>query len=164
MAKVNNKPCNCKPRYKKKYKKPKRGKGATKKTKKTKGRGKSRGGKKVTLTKKKAVKFYNLLKVLEKMPSADFGVLSQYLDEDAYQILTECIHNSICSRSVEPKVRERMRKLLWSKRNKIRYLADKSKPFGKKKKIIPQLGGNIGLIIASVLPMIYNFLKTKKIL
>lgn len=117
-----------------------------------------------TLTKRKAVQFYNLLKVLQKLNGRDFNILSQYLDEGAYQILTECIHNSICSQSIDVKLREKLKNALWSKKAKVRYLADKSKPFKKKRKIMPQIGGNIGLIIASVLPMIYNFLKSKKII
>ena len=116
------------------------------------------------LTKKKAVKFYNLLKVLQKLNGGDFNIISQYLDEQAYNILSECIHNSICSQSIDVKTRDKLKKALWSKKTKIRYLADKSKPYNRKKKIIPQIGGNIGLIIASVLPMIYNFLKSKKII
>lgn len=120
--------------------------------------------KKSTLTKKKALKFYTLLKVLHKLNGADFNTISQYLDEEAYSILSECIHNSICSQSVDAKTREKLKNILWSKKDKVRYLADKNKSFKKKKKIIPQIGGNIGLIIASVLPMIYNFLKDKKII
>ena len=155
----------CKPQNKtkcapKKGKK-KPGKGKTnKKSKKT----KSGGRKGSTMTKAKAIRFYNLLKVLQKLNAHDFNIISQYLDENAYQILTECIHNSICSQSVDVKMREKMKKILWSKKAKVRYLADKSKPFKKKRKLMPQIGGNIGLIIASVLPMIYNFLKSKKIL
>lgn len=142
---------------------------STKNRKKKRAKRKKKVGKslkltKTKLTKKKAIKFYNLLKVIEKLSSSDFNILSQYLDEKAYDILSECIHNTICSKSIDDKTRTNLRKVLWSKKNKIRYLADKTKPFARKKKIIPQIGGNIGLIIGTVLPLIYNFLRSKKII
>lgn len=140
-------------------KRPKRPKRSTSRGKKSK-----KKTAKSSLTKKKALKFYSLLKVLKKLNSQEFILLSQYLDEDAYAVLSECIHNSICSQSIDSKTRTKLKEMLWSKKAKVRYLADKSKPFKKRRKIMPQIGGNIGLIIASVLPMIYNFLKSKKII
>lgn len=119
---------------------------------------------KPSLTKKKAETFLKFLKVLEKLKKNDLVILSHYLDKDAYNILSECVHNAICSKSIDDKTKDALKKALWSKKSQIRYLADKTKPLSKRKKIIPQIGGNIGLIIGSVLPMIYEFLKSKKII
>lgn len=135
------------------------------KSKKVRSGKKKKGNKKsVGLTKKKALKFYKLLNALKKLGPSDFGAVSQYLDKEAYAILSECIHNSICSQTIDSKTREKLKKNLWSKKNAIRYLADKSKSYQRKKKLMPQIGGSIGLIIASVLPLVYNFLKSKKII
>lgn len=161
---------NCNECKVKKVKKPRKSK-KTKCSKKTQNKKlpskKSKNKKKspkTKLTRKKAIKLYNLLKVIEKLSTSDFNILSQYLDENAYNILAECIQNTICSQSIDEKTRSNLRKVLWSKKSKIRYLADKSKPYSRKKKIIPQIGGNIGLIIGTVLPLIYNFLRSKKII
>lgn len=116
------------------------------------------------LNKAKALKFYELMTILKKIKSKDFNILSKYLNEDAVNIVSDCVRNSICSRDIPDPMRKKLRAALLSKKNYVRQIANSSTSTVKRRKLIPQIGGNIGLIIASVLPIVYNFLKSRKVI
>ena len=123
-----------------------------------------KGKKKICMTKNKALRLYKFLRAIKQIPSQSMINLSQYLTKSAYDMISDATLNSICSTSVSPAMRQKIRTQLQSKKDLIRKLARKSHSIKSKRKILPQVGGSLSLIIASVLPMLMSFLKSKKII
>lgn len=141
-------------------------KGKSKKLKSV--RNSKRCAKKPTLRKKLTVKnamnIYNFLQAVKKMSESDFKTITPYLNDDGCRILSDCMYNSIFSDGVADDMKNNLRKALSSKKEIIRKLARYNKSFKYHRKNLPQFGGNIGLIVSSVLPLIISFLKSKNIL
>ena len=99
-------------------------------------------------------KKYALLSALTKLKKDEFDVISNYLNDDAYEIFFESIHNSIYNPKVSLENKNKLKEVLWDDRKKIRRIANKKVDFGKRKKLISQVGAGFPLIASLVIPII----------
>lgn len=111
--------------------------------------------------KKDVQRIYTFLKALHKLKSDEFGVVTSYLSDEGTQELSACVRNSICSELIPEKHRNKLKQQLWANRKDIRYISKKCNSVEKRKKKLPKIGGNIGLIISAVLPILMNILGKK---
>jgi uncharacterized protein YjaG (DUF416 family) len=140
----------------KKSSKPKKG-GVKKKVKKVNKRNTVKPKK--GMSQANVVKILEFLKVIRRVPTDDFKVLVKYLNDDACNMLSECIHNSLCSSALSDLKKKKLRDALWKHKTQLRFLSKGKTNMKKKRDILPQIGGSIGLIISAVLPILMNMLR-----
>ena len=119
---------------------------------------------KLRMTKKKAQKLLNFLTALKPVSGSSLSQLAPYFNKEAYDMLSDATLNSIYSKSIPEITRQRIKRALQSKKDMIRTLSKRSVSLNTRRKILPQVGGSLGLIIASVLPVLANFLRSQKII
>lgn len=110
--------------------------------------------KKVNMGQQKLAKYIEFLSVIKGLKEKDFKTMMPYLNNEACNLLSECIHNSLCNMAISPSRRKKLREALWEKKKVLRYIAKSSNKVDRKRKLLPQLGGNLGLIISAVLPIL----------
>lgn len=122
---------------------------------------KKKTGKKQTksnITRQKVEKYVDFLSTIKGLKEKDFKTIIPYLNNDAFNLLSECIHNALCNNCIPSASQKKLREALWEKKKMLRYIAKSSNNIDRKRKLIPQLGGNLGLIISAVLPILMNLL------
>lgn len=111
--------------------------------------------------KKDIQRVYTFLKTIHGLKPGQFEVLSSYLSDEGTQELSACVRNSICSELIPKKKRNKLKEKLWAAKKDLRYISKKSNNLEKRRKRLPKIGGNIGLIISSVLPILLQILGKK---
>lgn len=115
-----------------------------------------------TLDHRKAERYISFFTAVKNLKQKDFQTIIHYLNDEACNLLSECIHNSLCNNSIPSTQRKKLREILWDKRGVLRYIAKSSNNIHRKRKLMPQLGGNIGLIISAVLPILMRLFSKKR--
>lgn len=114
------------------------------------------------MNKKKLKKLLPIIQLITKLPQEQRAGLLEYLSDEAHEGLCECIYNGIANKSLlgqkksqflKEKVRKDQKALLTILRPNI------SKKTRRRKMI--QSGGSIALILATVLPMLAEYVVKK---
>ena len=109
-------------------------------------------------------KFYPTLKRLStaNTPSRISSILRR-VPNSGIDAICECAYNAVYSKSINRKNLAKLKKLdVNTKRNIRRIIAlPSNKRFKEKKQLLCQVGGGLGTIIASVLPLLLSLFKRK---
>jgi len=82
-------------------------------------------------------------------------ILMSHLDYDSCELIYEVIYNVISNKSIPPKKREQLQKILHPHQNNLRYMASKKKKPALKKKRLTQIGGNpLAIILSTAIPLL----------
>ena len=113
------------------------------------------------MRKRELKKVYPLLDVLARLNTNDRKTVIKFLNDQGYEAIYECIYNGLDNNDVSTTDRKFLRKGLLKDQNIYRQLLLGSRVTKRKKKHIEQVGGSLGLLLATVLPILSNFLSTK---
>ena len=105
----------------------------------------------------KAALIYNLTKCKD----CDRKNLIHFLDESGVNVLGELTHNLINNYknlNLTNKTINKLKNKYKNKRKSLKILADKSKPLKKRKSVLKQEGGSLGLLLKIGLPLISQLL------
>lgn len=114
------------------------------------------------MNKTKLRKLFPVLKTLNNLKQNDLNMILPHLDNDVHHALTACICNGLRNEKVKSKRGKFLKKKLIKHKTTLRYLSNPKNSISQKKKKITQIGGSLGLILGTVLPILANFLFRKK--
>ena len=104
-----------------------------------------------------------LLRIIKRLKAKERSHIIKFLDKDAIDIVGECIHNVLFENcNLKNKTKIDLRRKFKSKEKQLRILADRRKPFQKRKSVLIQEGGSIGAILGIALPLLTNLLFGRK--
>jgi hypothetical protein len=101
-----------------------------------------------------------VLNVLKSLRSDKLVVLLPHLDDTIQSVLCECIRNCLHNKKISQRKRQQLKKKLATHKHICRYLSGCTS-IKKQKKLLPQVGGGLGLILGAALPLLANFLFPK---
>jgi len=110
------------------------------------------------MKKAKFKKHFQLLQLMSKLTDGERNILVKYLSPDVLEIIYECIHNGLTNKKIDPKSRDMIKKTLNSRKEALRYLSTKGNSKNRKRILIQQEGGSLGLILSTVLPLLTQLL------
>lgn len=113
------------------------------------------------MNKKDLKKLFPLLHALRGVGKDRATHVLPFLNDDAHRAICACIHNCLFNEKVPIRRRKMLKKKLFSKRHVYRYLSRSNADGGKRRKLMPQIGGSLSLILGTVLPLIANLLFPK---
>jgi hypothetical protein len=108
------------------------------------------------MNKKQIKPVYPLLKILSKLSDSERQVLLPYLNHGGCEGIYECIHNGLCNSSLPAAERKKLACRLLKDKSKYRFLIRSKDPEARRKKLI-QVGGSVGAILSTVLPLLSDF-------
>jgi hypothetical protein len=115
------------------------------------------------IPRKKLTKLFPLLKLLTRLSSEERKALVGYINQEGCNAICQCIHNSITNQDIASQNRRNLKQKTAGVKETLRYLSNASKPVHLRQKKLSQIGGNpLGIILATVLPILANFLFSKK--
>ena len=115
------------------------------------------------ISRKKLSKLLPLLNLLKRLSSEERKVLVGYLNQEACDAICQCIHNSITNQDIASQHRQSLKRKTGGVKQTLRYLSNADKPLHLRQKKLSQIGGNpLGIILATVLPILTSFLFGKK--
>ena len=105
-----------------------------------------------------------LLKVLKKLKPDQLSTLIKFLNTDSIDCIGECCYNLLYTNlGLKKKTKKRIQNTLRGKEKIIKILSNRTNSIDRRKKILKQNGGFIGVLAATVLPiiadLIYNAVK-----
>lgn len=107
-----------------------------------------------------------LLQTLKTLSPTKRTAILPHLQDDALQVICHCIRNALLNKKLTKKQRQILRQRLWTHRDACRYLSRPRQRLTRKaRQIIPQIGEGLGVLLASTLPLLVNFVSglfTKK--
>lgn len=110
-------------------------------------------------------KHFGLIKALSRVAAEDRESILQHLEPPAVDILSECVHNCITGvgRRLPAEARLKLKKSISKDASVLRLLSKKSKrrSEARQRKLLCQSGGSLGLILATILPIISSLLFNK---
>lgn len=106
-----------------------------------------------------------LYRVLARLKSDELGNIIKHLDDNSVDAICECVYNVVHSDlKLSPKAKQTLKKKLkngCSKKN-LYIIMKKKNALSKRRKALSQEGSGIGLILATVAPLLANLLFGKK--
>jgi hypothetical protein len=114
------------------------------------------------MRRKQMKKLYPLLKILNKLDDKDREILLCYLTNDGCAGVYECIHNAMYNNTIPITQRQNLQKELKKDKFKFRRLLNKNISPEKKHKTLRKVGGGVGKILQTVLPLLEKFVEEKK--
>lgn len=111
-------------------------------------------------TKKRMEKMLGILTLVQKMKGKNMKYVAENLSDEAIEMLSECVFNSITGTIRDKKTRNTLRKRLLKDRDKFRFISKPSNELKKKRQMIPQMGRGLGLIASILIPLISTALNT----
>lgn len=101
-----------------------------------------------------------LLTVIHKLSPEDRCRLIEHLNNDAINLLCESIRNVVNVDVGLPKKKQKYlkRKLSEKSKGNILSIANKKTSLAKRRKLLEQEGGSIGLILAAAIPLISSLI------
>jgi hypothetical protein len=106
------------------------------------------------IDKKKLKKAYPLVKLLAKLCADDRKVVVEYLNDEAHEVLCECVHNGLNNRGIVGDRKKLCQGTIKCKED-LRYISSEKRPLKQRRKKLIQHGGSvIGLILSAVLPLL----------
>ena len=113
-------------------------------------------GKGEKMKKKQLRRVFPFLKVLEKLSAQDQIILVDFLNDEGCRAIFECVTNALYNTKLDN--RKKLKQDLTSNKTHLRYLTNNKKSMRVKRKKLKQVGGSIGLILGTVLPLLASFL------
>ena len=107
--------------------------------------------KRVNHINKNTVPFIN---ALNKLTDDERKAVLKYLNKDAREVIYECVANCIYNPGISKAKRAEVKEQLKSKSRIYKYLARPGNNLKKKKQLLSQHGGGLGLILGAVLPLL----------
>ena len=107
---------------------------------------------------KKFRKIYPLLNLLSRLTETDRQTLLPYLSEPVYDAVTACIENAMTNRTLGSTNRGILKQAMDGNKNNFRAVINPKSSKRRRQKAIVQTGGALGLILATVLPMLANLI------
>ena len=116
----------------------------------------------------KCEKYIPLFNILRELEPVQRIIILSHLDEQTCESIYACINTLLITdlrkikkyKSSFPKIK----KILSKQKKNLRFLAKKNKSkYSKrqKKKILPQIGGSLGLVMSIVIPIILDLISKK---
>lgn len=114
------------------------------------------------LDKREKIKLYESL---VKLKPDTLGKIVQHLDENSVDAICECVYNVVhsdlnLSKAAKRKLKRKLQKSC-TKKN-LQIIMKKKNSLSKRRKALSQEGSGIGLILATVVPLLANLLFNKK--
>lgn len=114
------------------------------------------------LDKREKIKLYESL---VKLKPELLGNIVQHLDENSVDAICECVYNVVhsdlkLSKAAKRKLKRKLQKNC-TKKN-LQIIMRKKNSLSKRRKALSQEGSGIGLILATVVPLLANLLFNKK--
>ena len=111
---------------------------------------------------KNLVKYIPLFRVLSTLKPAQRAEIYAHLDEDTINAVCECIHN-ITRTDIGLTKRKcaYLKKHLKERKSKLAFLSNKRNNVGRKRTILKQEGGALGLILSAAIPLLTSLLLGK---
>ena len=100
-----------------------------------------------------------LLQLLQKQKVKDRLNVISYTNKEGIDCLCEAIHNVLTSPQVNKLSRKKLQRKLGNAKGKIRYLSNPKHGIVKKKAILREVGGSLGLILSIAVPLLMSLLK-----
>jgi hypothetical protein len=113
------------------------------------------------MQKHKIRKLYPLLKILNKLSDEERQILICYLTHDGCAGIYECIHNAIFNVTLPKNQRQKIQKELQKDKGKFRRLFDDDLSLEKKHKTLRKVGGGVGIVLQTVLPLLEKYIAEK---
>ena len=110
---------------------------------------------------RKAIPILNTL--LKRMKKADVEIVLPFLNDQIQEILCECIHNCLYNKKISKRRQNYLKRKLGGQKQMYRYLSNAKGSMQKKKRLLPQTGGSLSLILATVLPLLAEYILPKLI-
>lgn len=105
--------------------------------------------------------FFPLLDVISRLCDEDRIIMLEFLNSEACTAMYECMHNGIYNKDIPLSERRGIQKAIRGEKAEFEYLARKRGSHIKKHKHLIKVGGNTGLILKSLLPVLAKYLKSK---
>jgi hypothetical protein len=113
------------------------------------------------MNKKEIKTVYPLLKIISKLSEQERSILLRYLNHRGCDGIYECIHNGLCNSTLPETERKRLAEKLLKDKKNYRFLLNSSDPTKRQQKLV-QVGGSLGTILDTVLPLLSSYLATGK--
>lgn len=107
--------------------------------------------------KKKMKGAFPFLNVLRKLPQEDLDILIDYISNEGCEHIVTTIYNALYNTKLQN--RAELARKLGTHKNDLRSLAGKRIAYSFKKKKLKKCGGSISLILASLVPLLAQFVK-----
>lgn len=110
---------------------------------------------------KKNLRKAALIHQLTKCKDCDRNTLIHFLSDAGIDVLGETVHNILNNHkkfNLNTKTVNKLKKKYKSKRKTLKLLADKSQPVKKRKRVLEQEGGTLGLLLKIALPILSQVL------
>lgn len=108
--------------------------------------------------KKKLAKSYPLLKMLSSVKDSEREKIIPFLNNEACSDISECILNILHGSHLDKSEKMLIRNKLQNSQKSMRYMANQNKPIHLRRKRMEQSGGAIGVVLASILPVIASLI------
>ena len=110
---------------------------------------------------KKFQKFIPIIKILEKLKPEQRLQLAEYLNDDVYDFIFECMHNALHNKNFSADFRKCLKQKLKNNSADVRYIVNAKKSRRLRKKRLIQSGGFPSVIAAilSMLPVVLPLVK-----
>ena len=103
--------------------------------------------------------FIDLLRIIQKLKSNEFGKLVDYLDDKSIDHICECVFN-VCNTDLKiPRSRLKKLKTHIHKNcnvKRIRSISTKKTPLLKRRKVLKQEGRGLPFLLATAIPFLTN--------
>lgn len=106
-------------------------------------------------------RIYPFLEVISRLDLKDRQILVQFLDEEGCEAITECIHNALWSKSIDPQKRRAIKLSLKQDEDKYRCILKEGCSKKRKKKLAEIGGGGLGVILDAVLPQLKEYISAE---
>lgn len=97
---------------------------------------------------------YPLLDVMSRMEVEDRKTLVEFLNSEGCQAVTECIHNGLFNKSIDPEKRKNIKVNLKQDEEQYRCILKEGCSKKRQKQLVQVGGGGLGLILDAVLPIL----------
>ena len=110
------------------------------------------------ITKRRLRKAYPLLDLLTRLKPADRTTLLEFLNKDGCNAIYKCLENGLYNERIPASQRSLLASKLAGDKSALRDMISPRRAASTKQKRLVQSGGAIGMILATVLPILANFL------
>jgi len=108
----------------------------------------------------KLKKIVPFIKTMSKLRKNDLTNVLSHLDDDGVNMLCECIYNCISGNKLSTQKQKKLKRALRGKKHLYRYLSKKGNSLRVKRKLLPQIGGALPLILTTVLPVVVDLISS----
>lgn len=107
---------------------------------------------------------FPLLKLISLLPDKERDALVSSLDHKKCDGIYECVHQALTNQTLDGEWRRDLKSRLENKKEIFRSLRLDNKKVSKKKRhsALTQTGGDLSFILQGVLPLLKEFLESKK--